>query len=93
MIIYADILTCMTTEQLAIDSTVHSIDASRGNVLYVGGKFSDANSTYQNLVSYDYEIGRFVPLPNDGVNGTVYATLATDAGTTIYRYIDLLSVN
>ncbi|KAG2219729.1 hypothetical protein INT45_007768 [Circinella minor] len=63
-------------EQLPPGSIVRSIDASIGNILYIGGQFSGLNSTYRGVVSYDYSQsnnggGALVPL-NGGVNGTVY---------------------
>ena len=60
---------------MAPGSIVRSIDASIGNILYIGGQFSGLNSTYRGVVSYDYSQGNgggaLVPL-NGGVSGTVY---------------------
>ncbi|KAI9484647.1 cortical protein marker for cell polarity-domain-containing protein [Zychaea mexicana] len=61
-------------EQLTPGSIVRSVDATTGNLLYIGGQFSGLNSTYRGAVSYDYRQGNggaMVPL-NGGVNGTVY---------------------
>ncbi|KAI8150283.1 cortical protein marker for cell polarity-domain-containing protein [Fennellomyces sp. T-0311] len=60
-------------EQLIPGSVVRSIDATNGNVLYIGGQFS--NTTYRGVVSYDYRQGSggaMVPLGGMGVNGSVY---------------------
>ncbi|KAI9264062.1 cortical protein marker for cell polarity-domain-containing protein [Phascolomyces articulosus] len=61
-------------EQLIPGSIVRSIDATMGNILYIGGQFSSLNSTYRGVVSYDYTQGNggaLIPL-NGGVNGSVY---------------------
>ncbi|KAG1082897.1 hypothetical protein G6F42_022406 [Rhizopus arrhizus] len=70
-------------QQLPLGSTVYSIDASNGDVLYIGGQFaSSANTTglgFQNIVSYSKTSGQLMPLENtttlSGVNGKVSKVL------------------
>lgn len=59
-------------------SAVYKIDASKGDVLYIGGSFSSPNSTYRNIVSYTQ--GHLVSLPNIEINGTVLDTLVVGSG-------------
>lgn len=57
------------------------MDATDGNV-YIGGKFSSpagSNSTYQNIVRYDFATKKLVGLNNAGVNGPVMSFLRDDA--------------
>ncbi|KAK4521177.1 uncharacterized protein ATC70_013122 [Mucor velutinosus] len=65
-------------QQLPLGSTVYSIDASDGNVLYIGGQFTSSTNTttngYQNIVSYNNALGQLLPLQNtttSGLNGKV----------------------
>ncbi|OAD00485.1 hypothetical protein MUCCIDRAFT_113967 [Mucor lusitanicus CBS 277.49] len=74
-------------QQLPLGSTVYSIDASSGDVLYIGGQFtSNTNTTagYQNIVSYNNALGQLLPLQNTtlsaGLNGKV-STLLLHATT------------
>lgn len=64
-------------EQLPLGSTVHTIDASDGDLLYIGGLFSSANNTvYRNIVSYSNTLGKMIPLDDlSGVNGKVSKVL------------------
>ncbi|KAI8885682.1 hypothetical protein K501DRAFT_322254 [Backusella circina FSU 941] len=62
-------------EQLPVGSAVYKIDASKGDILYIGGSFSSQNSTYRNIVSYNTTQGQLIPLPNIELNGTVFDTL------------------
>ncbi|KAI9323395.1 cortical protein marker for cell polarity-domain-containing protein [Dichotomocladium elegans] len=66
-------------EQLMVGSTVRSIDASSGVALYIGGQFSSVDGTYRNVVSFDYNIGRMVPLASSTINGTVYHVALVDS--------------
>ncbi|KAF7727896.1 hypothetical protein EC973_006895 [Apophysomyces ossiformis] len=61
------------SQQLTPGSTVKTLDASSGDVLYIGGQFFGENNTYRNIVSYDYRLGggQLVALPDIGLNGNV----------------------
>jgi hypothetical protein len=65
-------LTCVI-EQLPLNSTVYSIDASAGDTIYIGGEFLCLNASggYRNIVSYDYLSGRMISLNSSGLNGKV----------------------
>ncbi|KAL9548227.1 hypothetical protein MBANPS3_005789 [Mucor bainieri] len=76
-------------QQLPLGSTVYSIDASNGDVLYIGGQFTSSTNTtttgYQNIVSYSKALGQLLPLQNTtmaGLNGKVSKLLlhATSKG-------------
>lgn len=69
-------LTCINIEQLPLGSAVYSIDASNGDVLYIGGLFSDVGA--KNIIAYDINQGRFVPLDNFGLNGQVNKVLLNE---------------
>ncbi|KAI8064243.1 cortical protein marker for cell polarity-domain-containing protein [Gongronella butleri] len=56
-------------EQLPPGSTVHAIDASQGNTLYIGGQFTGA--PYRNLVAFSYASQHMVPLTSNGVDNNV----------------------
>ncbi|KAI9014562.1 cortical protein marker for cell polarity-domain-containing protein [Phycomyces nitens] len=60
-------------EQLLHGSTVRSIDASQGDVLYIGGQFVGINDVYRNIVAYDYLSlgGQLRPLNEVGLTGNV----------------------
>lgn len=58
---------------MPLGSTVYTIDASNGDILYIGGSFSSANNTlFKNIVSYNNALGQLLPLDTlSGVNGKV----------------------
>ncbi|CEP11286.1 hypothetical protein [Parasitella parasitica] len=60
-------------QQLSLGSTVCSIDATDGDILYIGGQFiSPTNITsvgYQNIVSYSKPLGQLIPLENKSISG------------------------
>jgi hypothetical protein len=60
-------------EQLPLGSIVHSIDATNGDILYIGGLFS--NTAFKNIVSYDINHGMFIPLDKSVVNAKVTKVL------------------
>lgn len=73
----------LSIEQLPLGSTVYSIDASNGDVLYIGGQFASSTNTtglgFQNIVAYSKTSGQLMPLENtttlSGVNGKVSKVL------------------
>ncbi|KAG0193568.1 hypothetical protein DFQ28_004460 [Apophysomyces sp. BC1034] len=74
------------SQQLIPGSTVTTLDASSGDVLYIGGQFGGQNATYQNIVSYDYRIGggQMVPLAQ-GVDGSVeHIVLSNDKTSVLF---------
>ncbi|GAA5809418.1 hypothetical protein MFLAVUS_002826 [Mucor flavus] len=69
-------------KQLPIGSTVYSIDASNGDVLYIGGDFtSPNNSAFRNIISYDNQLGQLIPLNNNSaaLNGRVSKLLLSNS--------------
>jgi hypothetical protein len=71
------------SEQLPIRSVVKTIQPSR-DTLYIGGQFNGVNSTFSNIVSYQYNQG-FHPLAESGLNGNVTTSLLI--GTSTYRHL------
>ncbi|KAG1309311.1 hypothetical protein G6F64_005408 [Rhizopus arrhizus] len=68
-------------QQLPLISTVYSIDASSGDMLYIGGEFSYMNfsNPYNNIVAYEYQTGLMAPLASIGLNGKVLKIVAHNA--------------
>ncbi|KAI8888712.1 hypothetical protein K501DRAFT_302145 [Backusella circina FSU 941] len=64
------------SEQLPTRSVVKTIQPSRDR-LYIGGQFKGVNSTFSNIVSYQYNQG-FQPLAESGLNGNVTTSLLMD---------------
>ncbi|KAI7880797.1 cortical protein marker for cell polarity-domain-containing protein [Mucor mucedo] len=62
-------------------SIVYSIDASDGDLLYIGGEFASSNTTgFRNIVSYNNQLGQLLALDNSsaGLNGKVSKLLLSN---------------
>ncbi|KAI8085163.1 cortical protein marker for cell polarity-domain-containing protein [Halteromyces radiatus] len=70
------------TDQLTPGSTVHTLDASNGDVLYIGGQFVGITSPYRNIAAYDYNLGKISTLNGNGLDGNVTSLLLS--GTDLY---------
>ncbi|RCI06116.1 hypothetical protein CU098_012425 [Rhizopus stolonifer] len=64
-------------QQLPSNAVVHALQ-SNDATLYIGGYFS-MNSTFSNLVAYDFALSAFQPLVSNGLNGNVSALLLVDS--------------
>lgn len=68
---------------------MYSIDASNGDILYIGGDFtSPNNSAFRNIISYDNQLGQLIPLNNysAALNGRVSKLLLSNSSKKIYNY-------
>ncbi|KAK4510960.1 uncharacterized protein ATC70_000069 [Mucor velutinosus] len=63
-------------QQLPAGSIVHSL-ASVDSSLYIGGQFTQ-NTTFSNVVAYDFGSTALKPLAQGGVNGAVYGLLLAE---------------
>jgi len=63
-------------QQLPAGSVVRSL-ASLDNTLYIGGQFAQ-NTTFSNIVAYDFGASAYQPLAQGGVNGAVYSLLLAE---------------
>lgn len=67
---------------------MYSIDASDGDLLYIGGEFVGPNATgFRNIVSYNNQLGQLFALDNNtiGLNGKVSKLLLSN--TSKFQYL------
>ncbi|KAI8381043.1 cortical protein marker for cell polarity-domain-containing protein [Radiomyces spectabilis] len=58
-------------DQLMVGSVVNTIDASRGNEIYLGGRFFNPNGTFRNIAAFNYDRSLILPLNDGGLNSNV----------------------
>lgn len=63
-------------EQLPVGSVVYSLKSNE-SMLYIGGQFN-MNTTFSNIIAYDFTKNGYSPLAQGGVNGVVYSLLLAD---------------